>query len=203
MKILCIGRNYSDHAKELNNPIPEEPVVFAKPDSAILPAKQAFYIPDFSQNIQHELELIVKISRNGKHIGEKFAHKYYNEVTVGIDFTARDVQSELKSKGLPWEKAKGFDGSAVVGRFMPLSELGNIQDLSMRLNVNGSDVQKGHTGDMIFTVNGLIAHLSTYYTLRQGDLIFTGTPSGVNSVNLGDHLKGYLNEVELFELDVK
>lgn len=204
MKILCIGRNYADHAAELNNEVPTEPVVFGKPDSAVLLGKQDFYLPDFSNEIHHELELIVRINRHGKHIASKFAHKYFTEVTVGIDFTARDIQSQLKAKGLPWEKAKGFDGSAVVGEFVSLEELGgDVQNLELRLEVNGEVRQQGNTNQMIFPVDVLISQLSTYYTLRQGDLIYTGTPAGVGKVNQGDVLKGYLNDKPLFEITVK
>lgn len=204
MKILCIGRNYANHAKELKNDIPEEPVVFGKPDSSILPKSQAFFIPDFSNDVHHELELVVRINKHGKHIQEKFAHKYYSEVTVGIDFTARDLQSQLKAKGLPWEKAKGFDGSAVVGEFVSLESLGkDIQDIQIKLEVNGDTRQSGSTSDMLFNVNGLISHLSTYYTLRQGDLIFTGTPAGVGKVNAGDQLVGWIEDFNAFKVDVK
>lgn len=204
MKILCIGRNYADHAAELKNELPTEPVVFSKPDSSILQKGQAFYIPDFSEDVHYELELIVRIQKMGKHIAPKFANKYYGEVTVGIDFTARDVQSDLKAKGLPWEKAKGFDGSAVVGDLVKLDELNSdIQDLSIRLEVNGEVRQEGSTSQMIFKVDDLISHLSTYYTLRQGDLIYTGTPAGVGKIQKGDKLVGFLNDQKLFEVDVK
>ncbi len=204
MKILCIGRNYADHAAELKNEVPSEPVVFAKPDSAILPKNQAFYIPEFSEEIHFELELVVKIQKMGKHIAPKFAHKYYREVTVGIDFTARDLQTKLKQKGLPWEKAKGFDGSAVVGQFVALDELQtDIQNLQLRLEVNGEIRQNGHTSMMLFPVDDLISHLSTYYTMKQGDLIYTGTPAGVGKISKGDELKGFLNGTELFKVIVK
>lgn len=204
MKILCIGRNYADHAKELNNEVPTEPVVFGKPDSSILVPRRPFFIPDFSEDVHHELELVVRINRLGKHISPKFAHKYYDEVTVGIDFTARDVQQNLKSKGLPWEKAKGFDGSAVVGEFFTLNSLKkDIQNIDIQLNVNGEPRQVGNTQQMIFSVNDLISHLSAYYTLRQGDLIFTGTPAGVARVNKDDKLVGFIEGNEAFSVDVK
>lgn len=204
MKILCIGRNYVDHAKELNNPVPTEPVIFGKPDSAVLPKGQDFYIPEFSSEIHHELELVVRISKHGKHIQPKFAHKYYDRVTVGIDFTARDLQSKLKAQGLPWELAKGFDGSAIVGDFVGMDELGtDIQNTDIRLTVNGETAQHGNTSQMIFEVNDLISRLSAYYTLRQGDLIFTGTPAGVASVKQGDCLEGFINNRSTFKVDVK
>lgn len=204
MKILCIGRNYADHAKELKNEVPTEPVVFSKPDSSILVPRRPFFIPDFSEDVHHELELVVRINRLGKHIAPKFAHKYYDEVTVGIDFTARDVQSQLKAKGLPWEKAKGFDGSAVVGKFFTLDSLGkDIQDIDIQLDVNNTLRQSGNTSEMIFTVNDLISHLSAYYTLRQGDLIFTGTPAGVARVNRDDKLVGFIEGKKAFAVDVK
>lgn len=204
MKILCIGRNYVDHAKELKNEVPTEPVVFGKPDSSILVPRRPFYIPDFSNDVHHELELVVRINRLGKHISPKFSKKYYAEVTVGIDFTARDVQSELKAKGLPWEKAKGFDGSAVVGEFFALEDLGgDVQNIDIRLEVNGVVAQQGNTSQMIFKVDDLISHLSTYYTWRQGDLLFTGTPSGVGKVEKDDVIAGFINGRKAFEIDVK
>lgn len=204
MKILCIGRNYADHAAELKNEVPKEPVVFGKPDSAILQKGRDFYLPDFSQDVHHELEVVLKMSKMGKHVAPKFAHKYFTQVTVGIDFTARDLQSELKSKGLPWEKAKGFDGSAVVGEFFELEELGgDIQNLNIRLEVNGVTRQEGNTSQMIFPVDVLISHLSTYYTWRHGDLLFTGTPAGVGKVETGDILTGYINDKKAFEVGVK
>lgn len=204
MKILCIGRNYAQHAAELNNPVPSEPVIFSKPDSSLLPDGHAFYLPDFSEDIHHELELVVRISKHGKHLQPKFAHKYYDQVTVGIDFTARDLQSKLKEKGLPWELAKGFDGSAVVGNWFNISELGwDVQNTDIKLVVNGNEAQNGNTSEMIFSIDGLIAHLSTYFTLRQGDLIFTGTPAGVARVQKGDRLEGYINQKSAFVLDVK
>lgn len=204
MKILCIGRNYADHAKELNNPVPEKPVIFGKPDSAVLGNGQDFYIPEFSNEIHHELEMVVRISKHGKHIQPKFAHKYYDRVTVGIDFTARDIQSKLKAKGLPWEIAKGFDGSAVVGEFIPVSDLEKgVQESDIQLLVNDEVAQSGNTSQMIFGIDVLIAHLSTYYTLRQGDLIFTGTPAGVAAVKPGDRLRGYLNGKNVFDFNVK
>lgn len=203
MKIICIGRNYSEHAKELNNPLPKEPVFFMKPDSALLLKNNPFYIPEFSNNVHYEVEVVVRINRLGKHINRKFAHRYYNEIGLGIDFTARDVQDECKKKGLPWEKAKAFDGSALLGKFFSLKELGELQKLNFHLEKNGVIVQKGTTADMIFSVDEIIEYISKYVTLKIGDLIFTGTPSGVGSVAVNDKLVGYLKENKAFECDVK
>lgn len=204
MKIICIGRNYADHAKELNNEVQEEPIIFLKPDTAIITGNKPFFHPEFSQNIHHELELVVKINRIGKHIEPRFAHKYYNEVTVGIDFTARDLQTELKTKGLPWERAKAFDGSAPLGEFVTVESLGkDIQALNIRLEKNGSTVQNGTTANMMHTVNNIIAYVSQYFTLKIGDLIYTGTPAGVSKVEIGDNLKGYLEEQCLFDFNIR
>lgn len=203
MKIICIGRNYANHAKELNNEVPDEPVIFLKPETALLLKKHPFFIPDFSQDVHYECELVVKINRLGKHIAPQFAHKYYSEVTVGIDFTARDLQAKLKAKGLPWERAKAFDGSAVVGSFVELERAGSIQDLHFSLQKNGETVQNGHTANMLFSVDEIISYVSRYFTLKIGDLIFTGTPAGVGQVMAKDNLIGKLGQLELFKINVK
>lgn len=203
MKIICVGRNYIDHAKELNNTVPKEPVLFLKPQTAIIPKRHPFFIPDHSNDIHHEAELVVKINRLGKHIDQQFAHKYYNEVTVGIDFTARDVQTELKKKGLPWEIAKAFDGSAALGSFKKLSELGDINNLDFALIKNDQIAQKGNTKEMLFKVNELIAYISKFFTLKIGDLIFTGTPAGVSSVQENDRINLTLQDHKILTLNVK
>ena len=204
MKIICIGRNYAEHARELGNQVPEQPVVFLKPQSAILSHKHPFYIPEWTQEVHHEVELVVKIDRLGKTISEQHAPRYYSEVGLGIDFTARDIQSELKAKGHPWERAKAFDGSAVVGGFLPLSELGGeVQDLDFTLTNRGEVVQRGNTGDMLFSVNRIIAEVSKFMTLKVGDLLFTGTPAGVAAVASGDRLVGTLAGYDLFAVNVK
>lgn len=204
MKIICIGRNYAKHAAELNNPIPEEPVVFLKPDTAILLKKHPFFIPEHSNEVHHEIEVVVKINRLGKHIEPRFAHKYYDEIGLGIDFTARDVQAKCKEKGLPWEKAKAFDGSAAVSRFIKLSDLNKpITDIDFHLDINGNTVQKGNTKNMLFPVDELIAHVSKYFTLKTGDLIFTGTPAGVGKVEREDLLELYLEGERIFYFNVK
>jgi 2-keto-4-pentenoate hydratase/2-oxohepta-3-ene-1,7-dioic acid hydratase in catechol pathway len=203
MKIICIGRNYAAHAAELNNPVPEEPVIFLKPDTAILLPKMPFFIPDFSQDIHHEIEVVVKVNRLGKNIQPQFAHKYYEELTVGIDFTARDLQTALKAKGLPWEKAKAFDGSAVVGQFFNKSNLGDLNALSFSLNKNGEQVQEGNTSQMLTSIDAIMSYASQYFTLKIGDLIFTGTPSGVDRVDSGDVLEGFLNGMAAFKTTVK
>ena len=203
MKIICVGRNYAAHAKELNNSVEEEPVIFLKPDTALLSNNQDFYLPDFSNDIHYEAEVVVKINKPGKHIDEKFANRYYDSVSVGVDFTARDLQSMLKAKGLPWERAKAFDGSAVIGSFLPLAEVGNIADLDFSMNLNGQKVQSANTSEMVFSVDKVIAFVSRFITLKTGDLIYTGTPQGVGKVNVGDHLIGYLGDKELFNFKVK
>lgn len=202
MKIICIGRNYADHAKELNNQVPAEPVVFLKPDSAILPKGNAFFIPDFSQNLQHELEIVIRIDRLGKHIEEKFAHRYYQEFTLGLDFTARDLQSQLKEKGLPWEKAKAFDGSAFIGPWLKKEEY-KLNNLNFSLLKNGETVQKGNSEDMLFSIDRIIAEVSKYFTLKIGDLIFTGTPAGVGAVQTNDLLDLHLEGKSIAQLRVK
>ena len=201
MKIICIGRNYANHIEELKNERPTEPVVFMKPDSAILLKQHPFVIPEFSEDIHHEIELIVKISKVGKYIEPKFAHKYYDEISVGIDFTARDLQSKLKAKGLPWELAKGFDGSAVLSDFYPKSEF-NLSHLHFTLNKNGKMVQNGNTQDMIFSPEKIISFVSAYFTLRVGDLIFTGTPKGVGKVEENDCLEAFLEDHKLLSLRI-
>jgi 2-keto-4-pentenoate hydratase/2-oxohepta-3-ene-1,7-dioic acid hydratase in catechol pathway len=203
MKIICVGRNYAAHAKELNNAVEEEPVIFLKPDTALLSNNQDFYLPDFSNDIHYEAEVVVKINKAGKHIDEKFAHRYYDSVSVGVDFTARDLQSMLKAKGLPWERAKAFDGSAVIGSFLPLEDVGNIADLNFSMDLNGQKVQSANTSEMVFSVDKVIAFVSRFITLKTGDLIYTGTPQGVGKVNVGDHLIGYLGNKELFNFKVK
>jgi 2-keto-4-pentenoate hydratase/2-oxohepta-3-ene-1,7-dioic acid hydratase in catechol pathway len=203
MKIIAIGRNYAEHAKELNNPVPTSPVIFMKPDTAILKDNKPFYHPDFSQDIHHEIEVVLKISKEGKHISEKFAANYYDEIGLGVDFTARDIQSRHKEKGLPWELAKAFDGSAPISNFIPKAELGDLYNLSLRLDVNGETKQDGNTKDLLFSFERLIAFVSQYITLKKGDLIFTGTPAGVGKVNVGDHLEGYLDNNKLLDFYVK
>ena len=205
MKIICIGRNYKFHAEELGNKVPEEPLFFLKPDSAILTRKHAFYLPNWTDDVHYEVELVIKISKLGKGIQKKFAPRYYSMVGLGIDFTARDVQSELKSKGHPWEKSKGFDGSAVVSHeFIPLKDLGgDIQNLNFELKKNGEVVQSGNSSEMIFSVDDLIVYLSNYITLKTGDLIYTGTPAGVGPVKKGDLLTGTLEGNHMFDVRVR
>lgn len=203
MKIICIGRNYADHAKELNNPIPKEPVFFCKPDSALLQKNKPFFIPEFSNDIHYEVELVLKINRLGKHIDQKFAHKYYSEIGIGIDFTARDIQSECKKKGLPWEKAKAFDHSAPLGRFVAKEQLGDLNAVEFSLQKNGETVQKGTTQEMLFSFDQIIAHVSQYFTLKIGDLIYTGTPAGVGPVKIGDTLHAFIQGEEMLKLDIR
>lgn len=203
MKIICIGRNYADHAKELKNDLPTEPVIFMKPKSALLLPDKPIYYPEFTDDLHYECELVVKIGKNGKFIQEKFARKYYSEVSLGIDFTARDVQERQKKKGLPWEIAKAFDGSAAVGTFMQLSDSMNVNDLDFQLRKNGELVQDGHTRDMIFTIDNLIAYVSRFFTLNIGDLLYTGTPAGVGPVSVQDKLEGYLQGNKVLDVDVR
>ncbi len=203
MKIICLGRNYINHAKELSNEIPEEPLFFLKPDSSILPKRNPFYIPNFSDEIHYEVELIVKISRLGKNISEKFAGDYYNEIGLGIDFTARDLQNECKKKGLPWEKAKAFDQSAVVSTAFINKKTIDIGNLNFSLNKNGTRVQKGNSADMIFSIDQIISYVSQFMTLKTGDLIFTGTPEGVGKINIGDELIGYIGDQQMFKTKIK
>lgn len=203
MKIICVGRNYAEHIEELNNATPKEPVLFLKPDTAIVLKKQAFFIPEFSNNVHHEVEVLVKINRVGKHIDKKFAHKYYDEIGLGIDFTARDLQSELKEKGLPWEKSKGFDGSAVIGKFLPKSTFSNVDNINFRLEKNDKLQQSGNTSLMLWKIDSLIEYISKYFTLKIGDVIFTGTPSGVAKVISNDTLTGFIENTEVFSIKVK
>ena len=205
MKIICIGRNYLDHASELGNSPPSEPMFFLKPDSSLLHKRHAFYIPDWTNEVHYEVELVVKIKKLGKAIQKKYASRYYDEVGLGIDFTARDVQSKLKAKGHPWEKAKSFDGSAVVSeKFIQLDNLGkNVQDLNFDLSINGSTVQSGLTTEMIFKVDDLISYISQFMTLKTGDLLFTGTPSGVGPVRSGDKITGTLEGFQMLNVNVK
>jgi len=203
MKIIAIGRNYAEHAKELNNPIPTVPVIFMKPDTAILKDNKPFYHPEFSSDIHHEIELVLKISKEGKHIAEKFAGNYFEEIGLGIDFTARDIQQKHKEKGLPWELAKAFDHSAPISKFIPKSNFKDLNQLNIRLDLNGKTVQNGNTRDLLFSYEYIISFVSKYFTLKKGDLIFTGTPQGVGKVNIGDHLAGYLEDEKLLDFDIR
>lgn len=203
MKLICIGRNYTEHIKELENEKPTDPVVFLKPDTAILLKKQPFFIPDFSNDVHYEVEVLVKINRVGKHIDRKFAHKYYQEIGLGIDFTARDLQAKLKAKGLPWEKAKSFDGAAVIGNWLPVSDFEDINKMSFSLKKNDEIVQNGNTSHMLWQIDELIEYVSKYFTLKIGDIIFTGTPAGVGKVAANDKLVGFLEDRELFSINVK
>ncbi len=203
MKLICIGRNYAQHISELKSEKPSEPVVFLKPDTAILLKKQPFFIPDFSNEVHHEVEVLVKINRVGKYIDSKFAHKYYEQIGLGIDFTARDLQQELKGKGLPWEKSKAFDGSAVIGKWVSKSNYENVNNIPFSLLKNNQIVQSSTTEDMLWGIDEIIAYVSQYFTLKIGDIIFTGTPSGVGKVQSNDSLKGYIGEEEFFSIKVK
>ena len=203
MKLICIGRNYTEHIKELESEKPTDPVVFIKPDTAILLKKQPFFIPDFSDDVHHEVEVLVKINKVGKHIDKKFAHKYYDEIGLGIDFTARDLQSKLKEKGLPWEKAKAFDGAAVIGSWLPVNKIQNVDTIEFSLKKNDEIVQKGNTSHMLWKIDELIEYVSKYFTLKIGDIIFTGTPAGVGKVIASDKLKGYIEDKEMFSITVK
>ena len=203
MKLICIGRNYSNHIAELQNEKPTEPVVFLKPDTAILLKKQPFFIPDFSKNVQHEVEVLVKINRVGKYIAPEFAHKYYDQIGLGIDFTARDLQQTLKQKGLPWEKAKAFDGSAVIGKWVSKRQFENLNNMSFVLKKNGCIIQSGNTKDMLWNIDAIISYVSQFFTLKIGDIIFTGTPSGVGPVQANDILSGYIENEEFFNIKVK
>ena len=203
MKIICIGRNYTAHINELENEKPEEPVVFIKPDSSVLPKQQDFYIPEFSNDVHYEVEVLVKIKKVGKHISKEFAPTYYDEVGLGIDFTARDLQSKLKEKGLPWEKAKGFDGAAVIGEWLPKKDFKDINDLNFKLVKNNEMVQEGNTSLMLWKIDEIIAYVSTFFMLKKGDIIFTGTPAGVGKISPNDYLSGSLEDKELFTLKIK
>jgi 2-keto-4-pentenoate hydratase/2-oxohepta-3-ene-1,7-dioic acid hydratase in catechol pathway len=203
MKIFCVGRNYAEHATELGNNIPDEPVLFMKPKSALLQAHTPFYYPEFTNELHYECELVLRISKNGKYIQDKFASKYYDAVTVGIDFTARDIQNELKQKGLPWEKAKSWDNSAAVGKWVPVANLKNKREINFRLLKNKELVQQGNSKNMIFEFDYLVSYISNFFSVNIGDLIFTGTPAGVGELVVGDELEGYLEEENLLGLEVK
>jgi 2-keto-4-pentenoate hydratase/2-oxohepta-3-ene-1,7-dioic acid hydratase in catechol pathway len=203
MKIIAIGRNYAEHAKELNNPVPAVPVIFMKPDTALLRENRPFYHPDFSEDVHHEIELVLKVCKEGKHINEKFASSYFDEVGLGIDFTARDVQQRHKEKGLPWELAKAFDGSAPISPFVPKSKFSDLYNINFKLDINGETRQIGNTKDLLFSFERIIAFVSKYITLKKGDLIFTGTPEGVGKINIGDHLQAYLEDEKMLDFYVK
>lgn len=201
MKIICIGRNYAEHAKELKNEIPAEPVFFMKPDTALLKEKD-FYLPDFTNDLHHEIELVLKISKAGKHIEEQFAHKYFDEIGLGIDFTARDLQQQCKEKGLPWEKAKAFDNSAPIGKFLKKENF-DLNNIALELKINGEIKQAGNSKDLLFSFDKIISYVSKYVSLKVGDLIYTGTPKGVGQVKIGDKLQGFINGELALELEVK
>jgi len=204
VKIICIGRNYFSHITELNNDVPDEPVFFMKPDSAILRKNAPFFLPDWTREVHHEIELVIRINRLGKNIEKKFAGRYFSEVGLGIDFTARDIQNSLKKRGLPWEKAKAFDGSAVIGSsFVSLDSLPDRKNINFTLQINGKTVQEGRSSFMMFSFEDIISHVSQYMTLKMGDLIYTGTPAGVGPVNIGDHLEGYLENIKLLDFKIK
>ncbi len=203
MKIICIGRNYAEHAKEMNSPVPTEPVFFLKPDTALIKDNQPFYYPDFSKEIHHEVELVLKINKPGKNIAVKFANKYYDEIGIGIDFTARDIQAKIKEKGLPWEKAKAFDGSAPIGQFVNKTKLNEMNNINFHLNINGNQVQRGNTMDLLFSFDAVIAYVSQFVTLKTGDLIFTGTPEGVGEVKIGDRLEAFIEDEKLLSFEIK
>jgi 2-keto-4-pentenoate hydratase/2-oxohepta-3-ene-1,7-dioic acid hydratase in catechol pathway len=203
MKIICVGRNYADHAKELGNDIPDEPVIFMKPKSALLQSHTPFYYPEFSNELHYECELVLRVCKNGKYIQERHAGNYYNGITVGIDFTARDIQNELKAKGLPWEKAKAFDNSAAVGKFIDVTPALNRKNINFSLLKNKEEVQKGNSGEMIFSFDALISNISNYFSLNIGDLIFTGTPAGVGECVVGDILEVFLEKENLLTVEVK
>ena len=203
MKLICIGRNYTDHIDELANEKPTDPIIFLKPDTAILLKNQPFFIPDFSDDVHHEVEILVKINKIGKYIDKKFAHKYYDEIGLGIDFTARDLQNELKSKGLPWEKAKSFDGAAMIGKWLPKKQFKDLSKINFSLIKNETIVQQGNTSLMLWKIDELIEYVSKYFTLKIGDIIFTGTPSGVGRVEPNDQLVGFIENNEMFKLTIK
>ncbi|WP_288369426.1 fumarylacetoacetate hydrolase family protein [uncultured Algoriphagus sp.] len=203
MKIICIGRNYAAHIEELKNEKPGNPVVFLKPDTALLKNGAPFYYPDFSKNIHHEAELVVKISKEGKYIQKKFAHRYFEEIGLGIDFTARDLQEQCKTKGLPWEIAKAFNGAAPIGDFISVDTIADLNDISFHLTINGEVRQEGNTSMMLFDFGTIIEYVSQFFTLKKGDLIYTGTPAGVGPVKIGDRLEGYLGEQKLLDFEVK
>jgi len=203
MKILAIGRNYAEHIAELKNEVPDEPVIFFKPDTAVLRNNEPFYYPDYTTDVHYEAELILRISREGKNIDKKFAHKYYDGIGLGIDFTARDLQAKAKAKGLPWTLAKGFNGSAPISEFLPLAQFPDLHHISFRLEVNGETKQQGNSGMMLNTFDDIIAYISRFITLKTGDIIFTGTPAGVGPVQIGDRLEGYVEDKKLLDFEVK
>lgn len=203
MKILAVGRNYVNHAKELGNDIPSEPVIFLMPETALIQRNQPFFYPDFSNNVHHEVELVIKINRLGKNISEKFANRYYDEIGIGIDFTARDLQNAASASGLPWAISKGFDGSAPIGQFVNKSELGDLKNIDFSLEKNGQVVQQGNSGDMLFSFDAIIAYVSRFFTLKIGDLIYTGTPAGVGPVQIGDNLVARIGDRELLNFYVR
>lgn len=203
MKIFCVGRNYSDHAKELNNAVPDEPVIFMKPKSALLQPHTPFYYPEFTNELHYECELVLRIAKNGKYIQEKFANKYYDAVTAGIDFTARDIQNELKEKGLPWEKAKSWDNSAVVGKWVPLTGLKDKNKINFSLYKNKELAQQGNSQDMIFDFDYIVSYISNFFSINIGDLIFTGTPAGVGEIVVGDEIEAFMEEQSMLTLEVK
>jgi 2-keto-4-pentenoate hydratase/2-oxohepta-3-ene-1,7-dioic acid hydratase in catechol pathway len=203
MKIFCVGRNYAEHATELGNSIPDEPVIFMKPKSALLQAHTPFYYPEFTNELHYECELVLRISKNGKYIQDKFASKYYDAVTVGIDFTARDIQNELKQKGLPWEKAKAWDNSAAVGKWVPVANIKNKREINFKLLKNKELVQQGNSKNMIFEFDYLVSYISNFFSVNIGDLIFTGTPAGVGEIVVGDELEAHLEDENLLALEVK
>ncbi len=203
MKIICVGRNYSDHIREMKNSLPKEPLFFLKPDTSIVTRNRPFFYPEFSNDIQHEVEIVFRICKVGKYIQEKFAHTYYDEIAVGIDMTARDLQQEAIKNGLPWEKTKGFDGSAPISSFVPITEFPDIKNLNFSLKKNGESVQAGNTSNMIFSIDQIIAHVSQFITLKMGDLIFTGTPAGVGPVKIGDRLTAYLEDMKMLTCNIR
>jgi len=203
LKIICVGRNYAAHIEELQSMKPKEPILFLKPETSIIHKSQPFFIPHFSSNIDYEVEVLIRINRIGKHIQPKFAYKYYQEISLGIDFTARTVQNKLKENGLPWEKAKAFDGSALIGEWISKSEYKDLNDLNFSLELNGTEVQKGNTSNMLWKINDLISYISTYFTLKIGDIIFTGTPQGVGSIKENDVILGYLEGKQAFSIKIK
>jgi 2-keto-4-pentenoate hydratase/2-oxohepta-3-ene-1,7-dioic acid hydratase in catechol pathway len=203
MKIFCVGRNYTAHAEELGNEIPDEPVIFMKPKSALLQPHAPFYYPEFTNELHYECELVLRVSKNGKYIQEKFASKYYDAVTTGIDFTARDIQDELKAKGLPWEKAKAWDNSAVIGKWVPFTEIKNKKDINFCLYKNKELAQQGNASNMVHNFDSIVAYISNFFSVNIGDVIFTGTPAGVGEAVVGDELEGFLEDVSMFTLDIK
>jgi 2-keto-4-pentenoate hydratase/2-oxohepta-3-ene-1,7-dioic acid hydratase in catechol pathway len=203
MKIFAIGRNYIDHARELNNPVPAEPMFFMKPDTAVIINNKPFYYPDFTSDLQYETEIVIKLHRVGKNVAEKFAHRYFTEIGIGIDFTARDIQNKCKEKGWPWEIAKAFDGSAPISKFLPKEKFPDVGNINFHLDLNGQTVQLGNTRDMIFSFDKIIAHVSKYITIRMGDLVFTGTPAGVGPVKIGDRLQAYIEDELMLDFYVR